>query len=158
MIERGMKNEGGTVRISKEFRWEMGHRLPFHEGGCRNLHGHGYRMEVEIEGLLDSNGMVMDYFDLKELVAPMVEEIDHCFLCDSADTLMLDFFAGQPLKHVVVPFLTTAENIAGWFAARIASALASRSATMHRVTIRLYETATSCAEVSHRVGGGGAGR
>ena len=25
--------------ISKQFRWEMGHRLPFHEGLCKNIHG-----------------------------------------------------------------------------------------------------------------------
>lgn len=153
-MKRNEQMSGRSVRISKEFRWEMGHRLPFHEGGCRNLHGHGYRMEVEIEGSLDAHGMVMDYFDLKELVGPMVEEIDHSFLCDAADTLMLDFFASQPLKYVVVPFLTTAENIAGWFAARIAAALAERE-TMHHVTVRLYETATSCAEASHPITGVG---
>ncbi|MFI5263969.1 MAG: 6-carboxytetrahydropterin synthase, partial [Candidatus Kapaibacterium sp.] len=28
------------TRISKSFRWEMAHRLPFHEGGCRHIHGH----------------------------------------------------------------------------------------------------------------------
>ena len=28
------------MKIAKEFRWEMGHRLPEHFGLCKNIHGH----------------------------------------------------------------------------------------------------------------------
>src|SRR5256885_5275357 len=95
--------------IAKDFRWEMAHRLPFHEGGCRNVHGHSYQMWVELSGEPDPNGMVLDYFVLKQMVDPLVAEIDHSFLCDRADTLIVEFLEQSKLKGVYVDFPTTAE-------------------------------------------------
>ncbi|MDT8325270.1 MAG: 6-carboxytetrahydropterin synthase [Bacteroidota bacterium] len=100
-----------TLKIAREFHWEMGHRLPFHTSGCANIHGHSYRMMVEIRGFCDENGMLMDYGEMKRLVAPLIDRFDHCFLCDDNDKLMKDFLAGTPFKHVIVPFTTTAENL-----------------------------------------------
>lgn len=138
---------GELTRVSKDFHWEMGHRLPFHTGGCRNIHGHSYRMQVTIEGYLDDNGMVIDYFDLKEIVEPLVARIDHAFLCDENDAAMLAFFAANPLKHVVVPFLTTAENLVGWFLEEIAAVLAPYT-NMRTLTVRIHETERTYAERS----------
>ena len=56
------------MKIGKEFRWEMGHRLPLHTRGCQNIHGHSYKLIVEIEGEPGANGMVADYTDLKQIV------------------------------------------------------------------------------------------
>ncbi len=52
------------MNISKEFNWDMSHRLPFHHGHCKNIHGHTYKLRVEIEGIMDKNGLVMDYYVL----------------------------------------------------------------------------------------------
>jgi len=41
------------MKIAKEFKWEMGHRLPEHFGQCKNIHGHSYKMLVEFEGEID---------------------------------------------------------------------------------------------------------
>jgi 6-pyruvoyltetrahydropterin/6-carboxytetrahydropterin synthase len=136
-----------TARIAKEFHWEMGHRLPFHAGGCQNIHGHSYRMRVELEGTLDDNGMVLDYFDLKEIVDPIVARIDHSFLCDDRDEIMGAFLSANGLKHVVVPFRTTAENITAWMLEQIAESLASH-ANLTRLTVRLQETERVYAEMS----------
>ena len=133
------------VRIAKEFHWEMGHRLPYHTGGCRNIHGHSYRMSVEIEGTLDEGGMVLDYFILKEIVDPLVDQLDHSFLCDHHDTEMLEFFEKTTLKHSIVPFFTTAENLAGWFLQQIAPRLESH-ANLKMLTVRVCETEKTYAE------------
>ena len=61
------------MKIAKEFRWEMGHRLKFHKGKCINLHGHSYKMMVEFTGDVDENGMVLDYYDVKEIISPLVD-------------------------------------------------------------------------------------
>ena len=135
------------MRIAKDFRWEMGHRLPFHSGGCQNIHGHSYRMRVAIEGTLDDNGMVLDYFDLKEIVDPLVQHVDHSFLCDQSDEQMLAFFRDNPLKHVIVPFRTTAENLAAWFLELVTAEL-RRFPNIRSLTIRLYETERTYAECS----------
>ncbi|MBS1902176.1 MAG: 6-carboxytetrahydropterin synthase [Bacteroidetes bacterium] len=107
------------TKISKTFRWEMAHRLPFHEGGCRNIHGHSYAMTIEIGGEPDANGMVLDYFDLSSICEPLVKEIDHAFLCDRSDAEVRDFLVKTGYKAVFVDFPTTAENIASWFFSRL---------------------------------------
>jgi 6-pyruvoyltetrahydropterin/6-carboxytetrahydropterin synthase len=140
-----IQHEADITTIAKDFHWEMGHRLPFHEGGCRNIHGHSYRMRVELAGRLDANGMIMDYFDMKALIEPLVARIDHSFLCDDNDAEMLAFFDRNPLKHVVVPFLTTAENLAGWFLREIASLLEPYPNILS-LSVRIHETERTYAE------------
>jgi 6-pyruvoyltetrahydropterin/6-carboxytetrahydropterin synthase len=65
------------MKIAKEFKWEMGHRLPEHFDKCKNIHGHSYKMIVELEGEILESGMVMDYYDLKKIINPIVEKLDH---------------------------------------------------------------------------------
>lgn len=132
--------------ISKQFRWEMGHRLPFHEGLCRNLHGHSYEAHVILSGEPDDHGMVMDYFDMKTLVMPMIDDLDHSFLCDRSDDLMSGFLAEHQMKAVYVDFPTTAENIARM----LLEGIIERLPAGHRidaVKVRVYETEKTYAEV-----------
>jgi 6-pyruvoyltetrahydropterin/6-carboxytetrahydropterin synthase len=139
--------------IAKEFRWEMGHRLPHHGGLCRNIHGHSYEAHVKLEGMPDASGMVMDYFDVKTMVQPIIDELDHCFLCDSSDTVMMEFFASNPMKVVTIDAPSTAENIAALLLQRIADRLPAR----HSITnlwVRVYETEKTYAEVTMNLGTG----
>jgi 6-pyruvoyltetrahydropterin/6-carboxytetrahydropterin synthase len=134
-----------TLKIAREFHWEMGHRLPFHTSGCANIHGHSYKMWVEIEGYCDNNGMMMDYGDMKKLVMPVIDEVDHCFLCDSNDEIMLPFLKSADFKYMVVPFTTTAENLLMHFL----DTLWDVFAPFQQVTglrLRLQETDISYAE------------
>lgn len=72
--------------LSKEFRFEAAHYLPHHDGRCRNLHGHSFKGTVYIcgEKLIDSGskqGMVIDYSEIKQYLAPIVEDfLDHHYL------------------------------------------------------------------------------
>jgi len=138
------------TRISKSFRWEMAHRLPFHEGGCRNIHGHSYSMTVELAGEPDTNGMVMDYFDLVSIVEPFIKEIDHAFLCDRTDDLVKDFLVHSGLKSVLVDFPTTAENIAGWFFERLSGEFMALK-NIRELRIIVSETERTTAEVSGEI-------
>ena len=62
------------IRITKEFTFETGHALYGHDGKCKNIHGHSYKLSVTVLGkpVLDSNGpkfgMIMDFSDLKKIV------------------------------------------------------------------------------------------
>lgn len=138
------------TRIAKEFRWEMGHRLPFHEGLCRNIHGHSYSMRVEIEGETEKNGMVMDYYDVKSIVQPIVDQLDHAFLCDENDEIMKEFFLSHPMKTVMVPFFTTAENIALYMLEKVCTAFINQQ-NIRKVMIRVYETEETYAEVERQL-------
>jgi 6-pyruvoyltetrahydropterin/6-carboxytetrahydropterin synthase len=141
------------TRIAKDFRWEMAHRLPKHTGGCRNVHGHSYRMWIELAGEPDGQGMVLDYFDLKKMVDPLVAQIDHAFLCDRSDALIVDFLESSGLKAVYVDFPTTAENLAQWFFERLKAMfnpLDAQASMKHlsELRVRIQETERTYAEVS----------
>lgn len=138
-------NTVNVIEIAKEFHWEMGHRLPFHEGGCRNVHGHSYRMRVSVSGTLDSNGMVVDYFDLRRILDPVIDRIDHAFLCDRSDAVMLAFLEENNLKRVVVDFPSTAENIALWLLGQVAQELQGYE-NIAEIAVRLHETENTYAE------------
>jgi len=132
------------MKISKEFKWEMGHRLPFHEGKCKNIHGHTYKMRVEIEGDLDENGMVMDYYDVSFIISPIIDELDHSFIVKDSDTEIIEFLEKIDSKKVVVPFETTAENITLYMLKKIKNSIASER--IKRIKVRVYETEKTYAE------------
>jgi 6-pyruvoyltetrahydropterin/6-carboxytetrahydropterin synthase len=79
------------LHIAKTFRFEAAHRLPNHDGKCRNLHGHSWVLKVwvwgqVIEAVADpKEGMVMDYGDLKAVIQPIVDELDHRYLNEICD-------------------------------------------------------------------------
>jgi 6-pyruvoyltetrahydropterin/6-carboxytetrahydropterin synthase len=127
------------TKIAKEFKWEMGHRLPFHDGPCKNLHGHTYRMRIEIEGELMDNGMVLDYYDLKQMVLPIIDELDHSFVVDSTDQVMIDFLESNEMKHKIIDYFSTAENLTTFMIDQIVPKLKEHK-NISTLTLRLNET------------------
>ncbi len=78
------------MRIRKQFRFEAAHVLPNHKGKCSRLHGHSYRLEVELDGPLaesgPSQGMVLDFFELSAIVnSNVLQALDHVLLNDFID-------------------------------------------------------------------------
>lgn len=132
--------------ISKQFRWEMGHRLPFHNGLCKNIHGHSYEAHVILSGEPDAHGMVMDYFDMKLLIQKKIDELDHAFLCDTSDTVVRSFLEENSMKSVLVEFPTTAENIARMLLEHVISQLPAGH-RVDAVRVRVFETEKTFAEV-----------
>jgi 6-pyruvoyltetrahydropterin/6-carboxytetrahydropterin synthase len=72
------------MKIFKEFTFEAAHRLPLvpKNHKCSKLHGHSFRVRVNIEGPLNEMGWVMDFSELKEICSPHINELDHSFLND----------------------------------------------------------------------------
>ena len=138
------------IRIAKEFQWEMSHRLPFHKGDCKNIHGHTYKVRVEIEGDTDANGMIMDYFDMANIMNPVIHKLDHAFLVDSSDSIMLDFLTSNNFKHVVINKTTTAENIAAYILDIITPSF-QQYKNIDILKIRFNETADVFAELEKKL-------
>lgn len=124
----------------------MGHRLMGHTGGCQNLHGHSYRAVVSLTGEPDSSGMVVDFADVKSVLAPFFGALDHAMLLHDSDTLVADFLRQNGLKVVSRPFHPTAEHIAAWIAEEAARAFRERT-NVGAVKVQVIETATSTATV-----------
>ncbi|HMU42028.1 MAG TPA: 6-carboxytetrahydropterin synthase [Ignavibacteriaceae bacterium] len=134
------------MKIAKEFRWEMGHRLPEHFGLCKNIHGHSYKMIVEFEGDLNNNEMVIDYYDVGKIINPIIEKLDHAFMVNKNDKLVLDFLEKINSKKVVVEFNATAENICNYFITKIKKS--SLPSNISSVKVRVFETQFDYAEES----------
>lgn len=92
-----------------------GHRVYGHEGKCRHLHGHNYRIHftcVAEDGALDGVGRVIDFSQIKAKLCMWIEERwDHRFLVWEKDPMKSYLLELDPTV-VVVPFNPTAENIA----------------------------------------------
>jgi 6-pyruvoyltetrahydropterin/6-carboxytetrahydropterin synthase len=137
------------MKIAKEFRWEMGHRLPEHFGLCKNIHGHSYKMIVEFEGELDKNQMVIDYYDVEKIVNPVIEKLDHSFMVNIDDKIVIEFLEKMNSKKVVVGFNSTAENICNYLLSEIKKC--SLPSNISSLKIRVYETQFDYAEETARL-------
>lgn len=144
-----MPTDYRVCKIEKEFRFEAAHQLPNHKGKCSNLHGHSYRLKVMVKGViqecnpenpLSSDGMVMDFYDLSNIVKSRIIEVcDHKFL-----------------NEVFPGMVTTAENLAYKFYEVIHNEFCriygdvevGEGLAPHVVHIKLYETDTSCVTVT----------
>jgi 6-pyruvoyltetrahydropterin/6-carboxytetrahydropterin synthase len=64
--------------ISKKFDFEAAHILWNHPGKCSRLHGHSYKVNIEVTGeVMLETGFVLDFADLKNIVRPIIERFDH---------------------------------------------------------------------------------
>ncbi|MCK6615145.1 MAG: 6-carboxytetrahydropterin synthase [Ignavibacteriaceae bacterium] len=134
------------MKITKEYHWEMGHRLPFHPGPCKNLHGHSYKAYITLEGTPDANGILIDFYDIDRVMQPLLNRLDHAFILADSDTEVIQFFKKLNSKHEVVPFHSTAENLALYFIEEIRKS--GLPSNIKGVGVSIYETADASATAS----------
>ena len=73
--------ERWSIEIDKErLKFSAAHFLVFSDGTAERLHGHNYRVYVEIEAVLSRYGIVMDFQDVKPVIKELVEEYDECWI------------------------------------------------------------------------------
>ncbi|HMP04017.1 MAG TPA: 6-carboxytetrahydropterin synthase [Gemmatales bacterium] len=66
------------VRVTKDhLTFCSGHFITYEGSCCERLHGHNYRVAVEVEGPLDENRYVFDFIALKNLTQSLTDELDH---------------------------------------------------------------------------------
>jgi 6-pyruvoyltetrahydropterin/6-carboxytetrahydropterin synthase len=145
--------------ITKVIEWDMGHRIPFHNSKCRNLHGHRYRLEVTVSGELcnkkddSSEGMVFDFGDLKEVMMLKIHDVlDHSFMWYKEDKIYItieSILKYHNQKVVIVDFIPTAENICNWIYHEMIRYEIFINKGLILENIKLFETPNSWAEL-HR--------
>ncbi|KKM77769.1 hypothetical protein LCGC14_1366680 [marine sediment metagenome] len=133
--------------IVKEFRFEAAHRLENHNGKCRRLHGHSYKLEIELarNHLLDNpeaKGMVIDFADVSRIVESQVVDIwDHRFLAtDETPVVLL-----QALGHIEVARLDIPASTAEYIAALVGGILLGTGSMMKDTlrSVTVWETVNS---------------
>ena len=71
-------SESYHVRLDKEdMVFSAGHFITYAGSRCERLHGHNYRVVVEVHGRLDENQYVVDFLVLKKLLRSILNELDH---------------------------------------------------------------------------------
>lgn len=146
---------GRPVRVVKEFTFDCAHLLTGHQGLCANLHGHTYKLQVELEGqLIDagpSKGMVIDFSDLKALVKERIVDVfDHAFIYwgkaaeDTAERKLAMVACECGMRTVALFERPTAEYMSQLFFQTIEQEL--HNSNIRVTAIRLWETPTSYAE------------
>lgn len=136
-------------KVSKEFSFDMAHLLDGHDGKCQNLHGHTYKLQVEIAGELYSCGakkaMVIDFSDVKAIVKKAIlDPMDHAFIYDESskrESKIAALLQELQSKTFGVPFRTTAEELARFIFNRL-----KYDEKLAVSAIRLWETPTSFCE------------
>ena len=101
--------------VAKEFKWEAAHRIPWYAGKCRHLHGHSYKMIVEFEGEPDENGIVIDFKEMKKIIGPYIDQVDHSTIIAEKDTELKDVFDAKRWHYFLLPYDSTAENLCRYF-------------------------------------------
>ena len=128
-------------KISKEFKFEAAHRL-WHLPGdhpCKKLHGHSYRVEVEIgAGLLDDNGFVIDFGELKFFQQYLDNNWDHRTILMNNDPLKEQLSKDEV---VLMDKPTTAEYMAISFADTIALNIKDLIGGVVEINVTVWETA-----------------
>ncbi len=113
--------------ISKDFKFDAAHNLVHYHGKCEKLHGHTYRLRVVLEGTPDSEGMIIDFIELKQIVKDkVISRLDHAYIND---------IIPQP----------SAENIAVWIWREIEDSVRRDNCKLYEVHV--WETETSCVTV-----------
>lgn len=66
--------------LMRTYHFEAAHRLPRVpiDHPCHRMHGHSYRVDIQITGELDSElGWVLDYAAIDTAMEPLIQQLDH---------------------------------------------------------------------------------
>lgn len=134
------------TRVTKTVKFDAAHILTNHQGLCKNLHGHTYRVDVSVLGD-ESEDMVIDFKELKTLANETIcEKFDHAFIYNTESAGEREIAAvveKNGMRTAAIPFRSTAENLAKYFFDLLSPLIAKPS---RLDSIRVWETADSSAE------------
>jgi 6-pyruvoyltetrahydropterin/6-carboxytetrahydropterin synthase len=92
------------VRLEKEQHvFSAAHFITFNGDVCERLHGHNYRVAVEVEGPLDENQYVIDFIALRDELKAITDELDHHVLLPDSHSLIRVKAREQEIEAVFTP-------------------------------------------------------
>ena len=115
------------LKITNQF--AAAHQLREIKGGCENLHGHNWKIEVTVAGsTLGHDGLLIDFRQIKNETKNVLDALDHKFLND-----LKMFKAMEP----------SSENIARHIFESLSQKLNTDDIKISRVTA--WESDSACA-------------
>ncbi len=84
-----LANSRYKVRVTKDYLvFSAGHFITYGGDNCERIHGHNYRVAVEIEDDLDENKYVFDFIALRDMTRALTDELDHRMLLPDRSSLI----------------------------------------------------------------------
>jgi len=91
-------NESYSVQVTKDYLvFSAAHFITFDGDHCERLHGHNYRVCVDVIGPLDENHYVIDFIALRDELRSITESLDHHMLV--------------PTQHPMLDVVTSGESV-----------------------------------------------
>jgi 6-pyruvoyltetrahydropterin/6-carboxytetrahydropterin synthase len=124
-------HESWSISIQKDYlKFSAAHFLIFPDGSAERLHGHNYKVFVDLHTDLDEHGLVVNFKEIKPLVRALCDELDEHLLIPGKHPVLTAERKGEhweiryrerfylvPLDEVIVLPISnsSAENLAAWF-------------------------------------------
>jgi len=136
-------NEAWSISIHKDYlKFSAAHFLIFPDGSAERLHGHNYKVYVDVETDLDAHGLVVNFKEIKPLIRELCDQLDEHVLmpgehpvltCVEVDDGGLEIRYRErryliPRDEVIVLPIsnTSAENLATWVGRELQERISSR--------------------------------
>lgn len=127
--------------VKTEDSFDSAHFLARYNGKCRNIHGHRWRVVIEIAGENLDDGMVVDFTDIKAALKALTDNLDHSLVMEK-DTLKpqtYECLVDEGFRIMIMDFRPTAENFAKYFFDEI------KNKGFNIKAAEVYETPNNCA-------------
>ena len=123
--------ESWSISVEKDYlKFSAAHFLIFPDGSAERLHGHNYKVYVDLHTDLDEHGLVVNFKEIKPLIRQLCDELDeHLLIPGEHPTLTAEVVGPHyeiryrerhyliPREEVIVLPIgnSSAENLAAWF-------------------------------------------
>lgn len=147
-----------SIAIDKDYlKFSAAHFLIFPDGTAERLHGHNYKVFVEVHTDLDEHGLVLNFQEIKPLVRALCDELDEHLLLPARHPVLTATRTGEhydiryrerrylvPADEVILLPIgnTSAENLATWFGRTLRERMAQvwPALRLHRLVVGIEET------------------
>ncbi|MFT5050766.1 MAG: 6-pyruvoyltetrahydropterin/6-carboxytetrahydropterin synthase [Chlamydiales bacterium] len=146
--------ESWGIAISKEYlKFSAAHFLIFPDGTAERLHGHNYRVFVEVVGALGEHGLLIDFKMIKPIIRDLVDKLDEHWLLPGEHPVLRvetrddgicevryqERYYAAPIEDVIVLPInnTSSENLAAWLGRELRTRLLERFPDVVLTSLRL---------------------
>lgn len=147
-----------SVRIAKEYhKFSAAHFMIFEDGSAERLHGHNYRVEVDLHASQERGGVVIDFHVVKRELRHVLEQLDERMLLPGLHPEVHIVEQGNEIEFryrdrrylmpradvVVLPVTnSSSEQLAKWIAEELLGGLRSSGHAMllDRLQVSVEET------------------
>ena len=132
--------------VETELHFDSAHFLKGYKGKCQNIHGHRWRVIVQVKGeRLTEEGversMLIDFNRLKKELGCLCEKMDHCLLYEkgSLEDSSQRALQQEGFQLIEITFRPTAEELAHYFFEKL------KEKGVNVSMVKIYETPETCA-------------